>query len=141
VGRRNDILVTGNENEIYGHFTCDDGAGPLQWTRSAVFLLSGLDGAWKSSTFHKAPARGLFFRPLFFISFGHRAHIGGIAHRAKAEKEHCAKEDHRSTKDSQPWAKYSALRFGLSHRLEADFSPSEAPGYRFASSCVYSVTT
>jgi hypothetical protein len=26
VGRQNGILVTGNENEIYGHFTCDDEA-------------------------------------------------------------------------------------------------------------------
>jgi hypothetical protein len=106
VGRRNDILVTGNENEIYGHFTCDDGAGPLQWTRSAVFLLSGLDGAWKSSTFHKAPARGLFFRPLFFslsvigpISAAWYCVALVLGRRAKAEKEDCAKEDHRSAKD------------------------------------------
>jgi hypothetical protein len=34
VGRRNDILVTGNENEIYGHFTCDAEAEQFQWTRA-----------------------------------------------------------------------------------------------------------
>jgi hypothetical protein len=26
--------VTGNENEIYSHFTCDDEAQQLQWTRA-----------------------------------------------------------------------------------------------------------
>jgi len=26
VGRHNGILLTGNDNEIYGHFTCDDEA-------------------------------------------------------------------------------------------------------------------
>jgi hypothetical protein len=26
------VAVTGNENEIYGHFTCDDEAEQLQWT-------------------------------------------------------------------------------------------------------------
>jgi hypothetical protein len=34
VGRQNDILVTGNENEIYSHFTCDDEAEQVQWTRA-----------------------------------------------------------------------------------------------------------
>jgi hypothetical protein len=29
-GQQNDILVAGNENEIYGHFTCDDEAEQFQ---------------------------------------------------------------------------------------------------------------
>jgi hypothetical protein len=28
--------VTGNENEIYGHFTCDDEAEQFQWTLAAA---------------------------------------------------------------------------------------------------------
>jgi hypothetical protein len=31
VGRHNGILLAGNNNEIYGHFTSDDEAGPFQW--------------------------------------------------------------------------------------------------------------
>jgi hypothetical protein len=47
-------------HEIYSHFTCDDEAGPFQWTCSAVFLLSGLDGAW-SPHLARAPLGALFY--------------------------------------------------------------------------------
>ena len=53
-------LVTGNENEIYGHFTCDDEAGPFQCTRSAVFLLLRLRRRLEILNSHKGPARGPF---------------------------------------------------------------------------------
>ena len=33
-GDNNGILLTGNNNEIYGHITSDDEAGPFQWVAS-----------------------------------------------------------------------------------------------------------
>jgi hypothetical protein len=52
VGRRNDILVTGNENEIYGHFTCDAEVEQFQWTRAQPpFSFLSLTAVDESSTF------------------------------------------------------------------------------------------
>jgi hypothetical protein len=51
VGRQNDILVTANENEIYGHFTCDDEAEPIHWNGAQPpFSFLSLTAVDESST-------------------------------------------------------------------------------------------
>jgi hypothetical protein len=42
VGRHNGILLTGNNNKIYGHFTSDDEAGPFQWGSAQPPFFSSL---------------------------------------------------------------------------------------------------
>jgi hypothetical protein len=60
VGRQSDILVTGNDNEIYGHFTCDDECWALQWTRAQPPFLLSLTAARTILHLHMGPARGPF---------------------------------------------------------------------------------
>jgi hypothetical protein len=55
------VAVTGNENEIYGHFTCDDEAEQFEWTcAQPPFSFLSLTAVDEILQLAPGPARGPF---------------------------------------------------------------------------------